>query len=154
AEPVAPHDKQQWETMREDAMREVTTKSVRAWPMYWAPPGKERAIEESPLQRRYGVWTKRDAAFTRFFDDLPPQKVYSKEIDGIRCVILQFISQSPIEMRVYVLHRVGLTKPELNVLTVLDDEHWLDFMTGLPDDFAAEVADSRLQRLNKDAWNK
>jgi hypothetical protein len=80
------------------------------------------------------------------------KEAFSAERDGIRLVAYDFTSQSPIRLRLYVVQRAGLDQPELNVLSVLDEEGWREFLGTLRPGFEAELKGEQLPDANAADW--
>ena len=55
-------------------------------------------------------------------------------------------------MRLYVLHRAGLKTPELNVLNVLDEQAWKEFLANVRPAFETELKDEFLPEANAAGW--
>lgn len=48
--------------------------------------------------------------------------------DGLQLRAFDFVSEEPIKLRLYVVQREGLQKPDLTVLNVLNDAQWKTFL--------------------------
>jgi hypothetical protein len=58
--------------------------------------------------------------------------------EGLHLEAWDFTSQEAIRLRLYLVHRTGLDKPESVVLQVLDDQAWQEFLAGVGPAFGAE----------------
>ncbi len=65
-------------------------------------------------------------------------KALSADRDGLHLEALDFTSQEPIRLRLYLVHRAGLDKPESVVLHVLDDLAWKELLAAMRGAFEAE----------------
>jgi hypothetical protein len=91
-------------------------------------------------------------AWPRTTEPLDLKEVFTAERDGLRLAAYDFTSQNPVRLRLYVLQRVGLTQPELNVLSILDDESWREFLATLRPGFEAELKGETLPDANASDW--
>ncbi len=69
---------------------------------------------------------------------LDAAKALSADHDGLHLEAWDFTSQEAIRLRLYVVHRAGLDKPESVVLEVLDDQSWQEFLAAMRPAFEAE----------------
>lgn len=69
-----------------------------------------------------------------------PREAFSVKRDGIQLSAFDFESEPYVPLRLYVVHKAGLKKPELTVLNVLDEAGWRDFQASLRPTFDAELA--------------
>jgi hypothetical protein len=107
-----PQPKDDWELARDQWIAALEDRSFRAWPTHEPriPLGSE-----SP-----------------FTPPEHPGRWFSVDHDGIRFQMYEVISQQDVRLDLYVLHRADLESPELNVLTILDDAAWTDFLATRP----------------------
>jgi dienelactone hydrolase len=85
-------------------------------------------------------------------ESLDVKEAFSAERDGMRLAAYDFTSQSPVRLRLYVLQRAGLTQPELNVLTIVDDQESKKLMATLRPGFEAELEGAQLTEADHSAW--
>jgi dienelactone hydrolase len=78
--------------------------------------------------------------------------VFQVERDGVRLSAYDFASDAATVLRLYVLHRQGLDKPELNVLNVLDDSAWQELLANLRPAFESELRGEQLPAANPAGW--
>jgi hypothetical protein len=125
AEPAkVPADKAEWETMREGWNHALAERALRAWPQSAEP--------------------------------VMPTEVRSASRDGVRLAIYEFNSQPGVRLRTYTLSRTEREKPrlnELNVLTVLDNQGWQDFLADLRPAFASELESEPLPPADQAGWD-
>jgi dienelactone hydrolase len=67
------------------------------------------------------------------------EEAFSVTNDGIRFSALDFDSQEHVRLRLYVVQRDGLEKPDLVVLNALDDEGWTKWLAGMQAGFAEQL---------------
>ncbi|MDP6558224.1 MAG: acetylxylan esterase [Pirellulaceae bacterium] len=102
------------------------------------------------VQRSFAGWPVKDA-------DLAVQKKFSVVRDGIQLTAFDFVSQSPITLRVYVAQRAGLERADLIVLNVLDDQAWDEFLATARRAFEKELAGEQLPTADQkgfDQWKQ
>lgn len=101
-------------------------------------------------ERSFAGWPAQDG-------ELAVQKAFSVERDGIQLTAYDFVSQSPIALRIYVARRAGLERADLTVLNVLDDQAWDEFLATARPAFEQELAGENLpaeDRTGFEAWQK
>jgi dienelactone hydrolase len=94
-------------------------------------------------------------SFRAWPENLPPldlKEVKSAERDGIRLTAYEFTSQEGIRLPLYVLKRIEVEQPELNVLNVVDDRAWSEFRAMLHPAFAGLFEQEDEQPANEEAW--
>jgi hypothetical protein len=122
-----PADKAEWETQRRVWTQAFRQKSLRGWPESW--------VKDKP------VWPS----------GWDPEEVLSVDRDGIHFAAYD-LRQEVVVLRLYVLHRTGLTKPELNVLNILDDQAWRELLANIRPGFETELQDEQLPPANEEGW--
>jgi hypothetical protein len=133
AEESTPQTKDNWQQARDEWITELEDRCYRAWPT------SEPRI---PIGSQYP-----------FSPPKHPGQTFSVDHDGIRFQIYQVISQEGIQLELYVLHRADLERPELNVLTILDDAAWTDFLATRPG-FEEQIWKRRVSPpLKQEAWD-
>jgi dienelactone hydrolase len=120
-------------------------------------PQPEVPVDNAAWQMMQSPWRKAllDKAFRAWPDTQEPlnlQTAVSVDRDGVHLAIYDFNYPVATQGRLYVLHRAGLQTPELNVLNVLDDETWLEFLATVGPAFAAELKDEELPPADAAAW--
>lgn len=69
---------------------------------------------------------------------LDATKALAADREGLHLEAWDFTSQAAIRLRLYLVHRTGLDKPESVMLNVLDDQAWEEFLAGMRPAFEAE----------------
>jgi dienelactone hydrolase len=112
ATPLVPGSAALWQAQRDRWLDELRAKSFRGWPDF------DGAAEPFELE-----------------------EAFSAERDGVRLTAYDFNSQSPFRLRLYLAHRAGLSRPELEliVLNVLDQPGWLKWLAMMRTAFGAEL---------------
>lgn len=131
AEPTVPGSIDEWNARRESAMKSLRQKVFRGWPDAVA---RGDDSEVAPLQLHQG---------------------FNVETNGVALSAYDFTSQESIRLRLYLAHRAGLNRSELEwvVLNVLDQQGWEEFAASFKTDAAGEPADKAVEqaaRLFKD----
>ena len=70
---------------------------------------------------------------------LDVKRAYSAQKQGIQLTAYDFNSQTQVPLRLYVVSRIGSEKPESLTLSVLDDEAWTKWLSGLRPGFEEEL---------------
>ncbi|WP_425618419.1 alpha/beta hydrolase family protein [Anatilimnocola sp. NA78] len=110
----------------------------------FVPAAPEYAVPQTAEE-----WTKQKTDWTQFLKEKSfrawpelskpnVKEISSTEKEGIRLTTYEFISQEHIPLQLFVLQRADLKQPEINVLNVLDDRSWTEFMSLLRGAFAEE----------------
>jgi dienelactone hydrolase len=118
-----PADKGEWEAMRGQWQRELSERAFRSWP--------QPTVSAAPTE------------------------ILAASHDGIRLAVYEFESQPGFRLRLYTLNRTERETPrlnELNVLTVLDNQGWNEFLAQIRPAFESELKDERLPAANVEAW--
>ena len=126
--PKVPADKDAWTTAEQNLRKTLQEKLFRAWP---------------------DPWSKGIPPFTTTWR---PEEAFSVDRDGIRFSAYDFSSQGVVVLRLYMLRRADLAKPELNVLNVLDDEGWQEFLAITRPLFATELKGEHLAEEDVAGW--
>lgn len=71
---------------------------------------------------------------------------------GIDIRAYDVFSQGGAYLRLYVLHRTGLTNAELNVLNILDQQGWREFLSLVRVQFEAHLKEESLPAADQDGW--
>jgi dienelactone hydrolase len=66
--------------------------------------------------------------------------------DGVRLRAIDFVSESQVELRLFIMTAATVEKPTEVILSVLDDAGWDRFCAGLGSDFAALELDHKVKR--------
>jgi len=123
-QPAVPQSAEDWAKQRNVLMDALREKSFRAWPT---------ESEAGPL-------------------DVKP--VFSVERHGICLNAFDFTSQPFVRLRLYLAHRVGLRKPDLVMLNVLDEQQWTQWLSAMRVGFGAELGDQKLPEPNEVAFKQ
>ncbi len=87
-------------------------------------------------------------------EELNLTKIAEQTTDGITLTRYSFLSQSPYELRLYLVHREGLALAELDlaVLNALEEEDWNSFLGDVGAAFPKAFEGETLPELNKKAF--
>ncbi len=77
-------------------------------------------------------------------EDLQLREVFSVEQEGVKFQAFDFLSQTPIQLRLYLAQRATLEKPDLLVLNVLDDTGWKEFLATMRPAFEKQLDEETL----------
>jgi hypothetical protein len=67
------------------------------------------------------------------------KRVYSAQKQGLQLNAYDFTSQAQVPLRLYVVQRIGLEKPDAVVVSVLDDAAWTKWLAGMRPGFEEEL---------------
>ena len=123
-----PSDQAAWEAMRDGWLTALREKAFRGL------PHSEAALA--------GVPSAHPAA----------KELWSADKDGVHFAAYEFTSQEPFALRLYVLHRAGLKAPELNVLNVLDQQAWQEFLANVRPAFEEQLKEEQLPPADAEGW--
>jgi hypothetical protein len=101
--------------------------------------GKQPELLAALKERVFGGWAKNPPP-------LAAKVAADVTRDGVRLRAIDFVSETAIELRLFVMTAAGAEKPAEVVLSVLDDAGWERFCAGLGSDFAALELDRRVKR--------
>jgi len=121
-EPAVPQSAEQWTKQRDTWMNALQEKSFRGWP------------------------TEAQAGSL----DIKP--IFSVERHGIRLSAFDFTSQPYVRLRLYLAHRAKLRKPDLIMMSVLDEKEWSEWSASMRVGFAPELGDQKLPDPNESAF--
>jgi dienelactone hydrolase len=85
-------------------------------------------------------------------EPLAPKQAFTATRDGVELAAYDFTSQGDVRLRLYVMQRAGLDKPELNVLNVLDEAKWQEWLASTGAAFPAELKEEELPAANAESW--
>ena len=123
-----------------------------------------RSIDEVPVPQSEQQWSQsslkwkqalREKCFRGWPSDPGPlntTQVFSAEHGGLQLRAFDFDSQQPFCLRLYLLHRAGLTKPDLTVLNVLDEDSWTELLASLGPGFAKQLDEEALPKGDLEAF--
>jgi len=123
-QPTIPQSTAQWVKQRDEWMNTLREKSFRAWPT---------EIEAGSL-------------------DVTP--VFSVKRQGICLSVFDFTSQPYVRLRLYLTQPVGLKKPDMVILNVLDEQQWMAWLSAMRAGFAAELNEPNLPEPNEVAFKQ
>ncbi|MBD3672477.1 MAG: acetylxylan esterase [Planctomycetaceae bacterium] len=125
ANPPLPESSAEWETMKQDWMKQLREKSFRGWPS-----------EETVGQ------------------DLNLKEVFSAEADGIKMTAYDFTAQGPIKLRLFLAQPAGVKPQDLDlvVLNVLDEEGWNSFLSTYRPGFKKQFQNDGLPEAIEDDY--
>ena len=98
-------------------------------------------------EKTFRAWPASPAA-------LDVAQALSAERQGLHFEAFDFTSQDAIRLRLYVVRRAGLDKPESVVLNVLDEQTWPDFLAAMRPAFEAEFQGESLPPPDEAAFGK
>jgi len=70
---------------------------------------------------------------------LEVKRAYSVQKQGLQLTAYDYVSQAQVPLRVYVVHKAGLEKPDGVLLSVLDEEAWGKWLAGIRPVFEDEL---------------
>jgi len=134
---------------------EINTKIQEAFVPEAPPP--QVPSDNASWQEMQSPWRKAllDKAFHAWPNTMEPlnlQTAISLDRDGVHFAAYDFNYPVATRGRLYVLHRAGLARPELNVLNVLDDQAWQEFLASVRPAFEAELKGERLPPADASGW--
>jgi dienelactone hydrolase len=71
--------------------------------------------------------------------------------DGLQFRAFDFKSDEPVGLRLYVVQRAGLLKPDLMVLNAVDDRSWQEFLAAYRGEFEEQLKGEALPEANAEA---
>jgi dienelactone hydrolase len=101
--------------------------------------GKQPELLAALKDRVFGGWTKNPPP-------LAAKVAADVTRDGVRLRAIDFVSESHVELRLFVLTAAGAEKPTEVILSVLDDAGWDRWCAGLGSEFAALELDRKVKR--------
>jgi len=107
-----------------------------------APAMAPASREEWTRQRDSWLAQLREKSFGGWPAETLPlqaQEAFSVERHGIRFSAYDFTSQERVRLRLYLARRVGLERPDMVVLNVLDDAGWREWLASMRVGFAEEL---------------
>lgn len=99
------------------------------------------------LEKSFRAWPAAPCA-------LDATKALSADREGLHLEAVDFTSQEAIRLRLYLVHRAALDKPESVVLNVLDDQTWKEFLAAMRPAFEAEFQGEPLPPADEAAFRK
>lgn len=117
---------EEWSRQTEVCMQALREKSFRGWP-------EATTVREQPTDVK---------------------QIFSVDRHGIRLIAFDFISQPDVSLRLYLLHRAGLDRPDSVLLNTLDEQEWTEWLAGMRVGFADELADQALPDPNQEKFNQ
>jgi dienelactone hydrolase len=115
-------------------------------------PADNAAWQEMQSPWRKAFLDKALGAWPTTQEPLDLQTILSADHDGVHLAVYDFNYPVATRGRLYVLHRAGLAKPELNVLNILDDQAWQEFLASVRPAFEAEFKGERLPPADASGW--
>jgi dienelactone hydrolase len=124
-------------------------------PQFSAP----QSAEEWSKQTQVWMQTLREKSFRAWPTDdehgsLDVKRTFRIERHGICLSAFDFISQPAMSLRLYLLHRAGLAKPDSVLLNTLDEQEWTEWLAAMRVGFADELADQALPDPNQEKFNQ
>jgi dienelactone hydrolase len=120
---------------------EINTKIDETFVAAASPPGTPSSEEEWKGMRDGWMKSLREQTFRGWPEEGQPlelKEAVSAEKDGVTLKAYDFTSQPMVKLRLYLLHRSGLAKPDLVVLNPLDQAGWNEFLATVRPNFAKE----------------
>ena len=127
--PKVPENKEEWETMREAWMKQLSEKSFRG-----TSPVSFHTAEPDPFGPRGA------------------SEVATINSNGIYLGIWDCGDEDGLPTRLYTLHRAGLRQAEQKVLHVLDEDAWRNFAGSIHAGFGADAIKEQLPPPNQESW--
>jgi len=129
-----------------------------------AQPALPSSPEEWQTEREGWMKALREKTFRGWPEEGQPLEIkptFAVEKEGLAFRAYDFTSQPAVRLRLYVLHRAGLEKPDLVVLNALDQAGWTEFLATLRPAFSKELEgealpaadDGAAESLAEDAQN-
>jgi dienelactone hydrolase len=115
-------------------------------------PADKEAWETLRERLRITLLEKSFRAWPQTKELLDVQEAFSVDRDGVHFAAYDFTSQLGVRLRLFVMHRAGLTNPEINVLNVLDEEAWQTWLADVRPAFEMELKDEQLPAANPEGW--
>ena len=124
------------------------------------------AVADSPLPGDSEAWGEmRDgwletlrakcfAAWPEKEGPLQTTDAFAAEHDGVALRALDFTSQGPIRLRLYIAARAGDKKPDLVVLNPLDEAGWTEFLAMMRPAFESVLREETLPDSNEEAFRQ
>jgi cephalosporin-C deacetylase-like acetyl esterase len=124
-------------------------------PQFSAP----QSAEEWSKQTQVWMQTLREKSFRGWPSDaesgsLDVKRTFRVERHGVCFTAFDFISQPDVSLRLYLLHRADLAKPDSVLLNTLDEQEWTEWLAGMRVGFAEELADQALPNPNQEKFNQ
>ena len=120
----APQSAEEWSKQTQVWMQALREKSFRGWP-------SDAESGSLDVKRTFRV-ERHSVCFTAF----------------------DFTSQPHISLRLYLLHRAGLDRPDSVLLNTLDEQEWTEWLPAMRVGFAEELADQALPDPNQEKFNQ
>ena len=120
----APQSAEEWSKQTQVRMQALREKSFRGWP-------SDAESGSLDVKRTFRV-ERHSVCFTAF----------------------DFTSQPHISLRLYLLHRAGLDRPDSVLLNTLDEQEWTEWLAAMRVGFAEELADQALPDPNQEKFNQ
>ena len=124
-------------------------------PQFPAP----QSAEEWSRQTEVWMQALREKSFRDWPSDaesgsLDVKRTFRVERHGVCFTAFDFISQPDVSLRLYLLHRADLAKPDSVLLNTLDEQEWTEWLAGMRVGFADELADQALPNPNQEKFNQ
>lgn len=132
--------------------------SVDEWFVQQAEKPKVPTSEEefAGMQKQWmgQLRTKVFAGWPDKPEDLQLKEVARVARDGIDFAAYDFVSQSPYRLRLYLMHRAGLKRDELDlvVLNLLDEQGWQEWLAMAGTGFADQLQGESLPEADKEEF--
>jgi Prolyl oligopeptidase family len=115
-------------------------------------PRDNNAWQEMQTPWRKALLEKSLAAWPHTQESLNLQQVVSIDRDGVHLAVYDFNYPVATRGRLYVLYRAGLAKPELNVLNIVDDQAWKEFLASVRPSFEEQFKEEPLPAADQAGW--
>jgi len=118
-----------------------------------------QSAEEWSKQTQVWMQTLREKSFRAWPTDdehgsLDVKRTFRAEKQGICFSAFDFISQPGISLRLYLVHRAGLAKPDSVLLNTLDEQEWTEWLAAMRVGFADELSDLALPDPNQEQFER
>jgi dienelactone hydrolase len=106
---------------------------------------QRQALLKTLLEKSFGGWPTQEQA-----GPLSIRQVFSAERHGICLNAFDFTSQPHVRLRLYLVHRPGIERPDKVVLNVPGQQQWSQWLAGMRVRFADELKDETLPDPNEE----
>ena len=119
-----------------------------------APPSPPSSMSEWKTQRDGWMQTLREKSFRGWPEEgmsLDLKEAFAVEKDGLSLKAYDFTSQPSVRLRLYVVQRAGLAKPDLVVLNPVDQADWIEMLAALKPSFEEALKEEQLPETDAGA---
>jgi dienelactone hydrolase len=110
---------------------------------------QRRELLKTLREKSFGGWPTQEQA-----GPLDIRQVFSSERHGIILIAFDFTSQPHVRLRLYLVHRPGIERPDKVVLNVLGQQEWTEWLARMRVGFAEELKDETLPDRNEETFEQ